>query len=239
MTTKPQFEVIRMQPENTNSVLVSCGTDCVIFDPWGHVDAWQELLNARHLHLVAIYATHGHSDHISAAPQLAAAYNVPWYLNPRDNDLILWGNPILDMFQLPNIPADYTRPTPLGAGTVKILDGLDMNIIETAGHSAGGMTYHFPDYGILITGDTIFRDGVGRCDLPTGDVKQLRTSIDKIYDMNLPNETYVVHGHGLDSTIGILKESNPYFVPKSACRTKCEVFHGCGCGCGHCHDDDD
>lgn len=75
----------------------------------------------------------------------------------------------------------------------------------------GGMMYYFPDFEILLTGDTLFRDSVGRCDLPGGDENALHQTISKLYEMNLPDETYVVHGHGVDSTIEILKRENPYF----------------------------
>lgn len=93
---EPKFEILHMPPENTNSVLVSFGDDAIIFDPWGRADAWEKLLESRGLRLRAIYATHGHSDHISAAPMLAEKYDVPWYMNHGDNDLIMWGNPLLD-----------------------------------------------------------------------------------------------------------------------------------------------
>ena len=208
---EPLFEILRMPPENTNSVLVSVGDDAVIFDPWGHADAWSKLLESRGLNLRAIYATHGHSDHISAAPALAEKYNIQWFLNHADHDLVLWGNPLLDFFQIPHIEPDYRRPSDIAGGHTDILPGVSMDVIETPGHSAGGLSYYFPDFGILLTGDTLFRDSVGRCDLPGGDESVLRQSVAKIYAMNLPDEIYVVHGHGLDSTIGILKKQNPFF----------------------------
>lgn len=157
-----------MAPTNTNSVLVSNGAECVIFDAWGRADDWQKLLGARGLTLVAIYSTHGHSDHISAAPALAANYNVPWYLNSADLPLVLWGNQILDFWELPRIADDFVQPQDLQAGTVKILGDIEMQIFAAPGHSRGGMMFYFPEYKILLTGDTIFHDGVGRTDLPGG-----------------------------------------------------------------------
>ena len=207
----PNFEVLHMPPENTNSLLVTSGGDAVIFDAWGRADAWEKLLESRGLRLRAIYSTHGHGDHISAAPELAEKYNVPWYLNNEDEILIPWSNNLLAGFGLPQIEPGYCPATDINAGTIKIFPDVVMEVIESPGHTPGGVMYYFPDFGILITGDTLFRDGFGRYDLPGGDANALWQSISKLYEMNLPDETYVVHGHGVDSTIEILKRTNPYF----------------------------
>lgn len=207
----PNFEVLHMPPENTNSVLVTRGNDAVIFDAWGQVADWEKLLAARGLRLRAIYSTHGHGDHIAAAPILAEKYNIPWFLNSEDDVLISWSNNLLKYFGLPEIENDYRRPTDLESGTIEILPGVFADVIESPGHTPGGVMYYFPEFGILLTGDTLFRDSCGRYDLPGGDANALMQSISKLYEMNLPDETYVVHGHGVDSTIGMMKTENPYF----------------------------
>ena len=194
-----------MEPKFTNSVLVTSGTSAVIFDAWGRADAWQKLLESRKLNLRAIYATHGHSDHISAAPELARRYNVPWYMDLRDLPLVLWGNQILDFWELPPLPDDFVRPTDLRAGWVKILGDIDMEIIAAPGHSAGGVMFYFPEYKILLSGDTIFHDGVGRTDLPGGNADELRKTISELIARDLPDDTYVVHGHGVDSMMRDIK----------------------------------
>ncbi len=197
-----------MDPENTNSVLVSSGDDCVIFDAWGRADDWNNLLNSRGLKLQAIYATHGHDDHISAARELARRHNVPWFMNRADLPLVLWGNQILDFWELPRIPDDFIEPNDLQPGQTKILGDIDMEIIASPGHSRGGVMFYFPEYKILITGDTIFRDGVGRTDLPGGNMDDLRQSISNLFARNLPDDTYIVHGHGNDSMMGDIKAMN-------------------------------
>ena len=207
----PNFEILHMPTENTNSVLVTRGNDAVIFDAWGRVADWEKLLTARGLRLRAIYSTHGHGDHIAAAPILAEKYNIPWFLNSEDDVLISWSNNLLKYFGLPEIENNYRRPTDLESGTIEILSGVFADVIESPGHTPGGVMYYFPDFGILLTGDTLFRDSCGRYDLPGGDANALMQSVSKLYEMNLPNETYVVHGHGVDSTISQLKSENPYF----------------------------
>lgn len=206
-----KFEVLRLPPTNTNSLLVTVGADAVIFDPWGRASDWEKILSERGLKLRAIYATHGHPDHISAAPSLAKTFNVDWFLNERDNFLIGWGNGLLDMFNIPHIPADYKKPKNLSIGAVEILPDIEMEIIASPGHTPGGLMFYFPKYKILITGDTLFAESFGRFDFPGGDEHQIHESIRNLYNKNLDDGTYVVHGHGMDTTVGWLKQHNSFF----------------------------
>lgn len=206
-----KFEVLHLPPTNTNSVLVSKGTDCVIFDAWGKAADWERVLLERGLKLRAIYSTHGHPDHTSAASALARAFNVDWFLNANDNYLIGWANEFLDMFGLPHIHADYKRPINISSGTVEILPDIKMEIFESPGHTPGGLMFYFPEYKILLIGDTLFQESVGRYDMPGGDEKKLFESIRKLYEKNLDDGTYVVHGHGMDTTIGWIKQHNQFF----------------------------
>ncbi len=206
-----KFEVLHLPPQNTNSVLVSCGDDCVIFDPWGRAGDWESVLSKRGLNLRAVYATHGHPDHISAASELADNFNVDWFVNAKDNYLISGANDFLDMFGLPHIPDNYKQPKNISKGMVEIFPNVKMEIIESPGHTPGGVMFYFPQYQILLIGDTLFQDSVGRYDLAGGDERKLFESIHNLYAMNLDDETYVVHGHGMETTIGWLKENNPWF----------------------------
>jgi len=206
-----KFEVLRMPPTNTNSVLVSCGMDAVIFDAWGKAADWERVLLERGLKLRAIYCTHGHPDHISAAPALSMAFGVDWYLNNRDEYLIGWGNELLDMFGIPHIHDNYKKPIHISAGTVDILPDVKMEIMESPGHTPGGLMFYFPQYEVLITGDTLFAESVGRTDFPGGDENELKQSIANLCEMDLNDGTYVVHGHGMDTTIQWLKEHNQFF----------------------------
>ena len=206
-----KFEVLHLPPMNTNSLLVSVGTDAVIFDAWGKATDWEKVLLERGLKLRAIYSTHGHPDHISAAPSLAKAFNVDWFLNSKDNYLIGWGNELLDMFGIPHIHSDYKRPVDLSVGKIEILPDIEMEIMESPGHTPGGLMFYFPKYKILLTGDTLFADSFGRYDFPGGNAEQLQQSIRNLYNKDLDDGTYVVHGHGMDTTIGWLKQHNQFF----------------------------
>ena len=208
-----KFEVLHMPPMNTNSVLVTMGQDTVIFDAWGRAADWQNLLQQRNLNLRAIYATHGHPDHVSAASALAREMDVDWFLNSNDNFYVgnAWANSFLDMFGLPHIPNDYKQPRDLSGVKIEILPGVEMRVIASPGHTPGGVMFYFPEYKILLIGDTLFQDNVGRYDMTGGNGADLFKSIHNLYDMNLDDDVFVVHGHGMETTIGWLKQNNPYF----------------------------
>lgn len=207
-----KFELLRMPPENTVSVLVSVGDDAVIFDAWGKADDWVKVLSERGLNLRAIYATHGHPDHIAAAPELAKKFDVDWFLNEKDNFLIGWGNGLLDMFNIPHIDNDYKKPKNIPLGIIEILPDMDMEIMESPGHTPGGLMFYFPKYNILLVGDTLFQESYGNTAFPGGDEKQLFESIGKLYKKDLPNGTWVIHGHGMETSIDWLKKRNKFFI---------------------------
>lgn len=206
-----KFEVLHLPPMNTNSLLVSVGNDAVIFDAWGKAADWERVLLERGLKLRAIYCTHGHPDHISAAPALARAFNVDWFLNDKDNYLIGWGNELLDMFGIPHIHENCKKPISISNGNIEILPDLNMEIMESPGHTPGGLMFYFPKYKILMVGDTLFQESFGNTRFPGGDETQIHESIRNLYEMDLDDETYVVHGHGMETSIGWLKQHNPFF----------------------------
>ena len=89
------------------------------------------------------------------------------------------------------------------------LAGITLQVISTPGHTVGGCCYYVKEAGILISGDTLFAESVGRTDFPTGSMGTLVRSIkDKLFV--LPDETRVYPGHGDSTTIGHEKEYNPF-----------------------------
>ena len=205
-----KIELFNMAPEFTNSVLVSYGDKCIIFDAWGRARDWLGVLRNRKLDLMAIYSTHGHPDHIAAAPDLVLETGAKWFLNEKDFDLIGWGDDLLNEFGLKSLTRGV-MPDALQYGNINIFDNVEMNVIACPGHTRGGVSFYVPDLDVCIVGDTLFADSVGRTDLPGGDIHKLKESISNFYKLNLPNETVVIPGHDRITTIAKLKIENPFY----------------------------
>ena len=154
----------------------------------------------------AILMTHGHFDHILAADELKAHYGIPTCIG--ENDFEMAKDPKLNggIF-LPN-SRSMEADRKLKDGEVLELF-TPVRVIETPGHTAGGVCFYLPAEGILFTGDTLFLETVGRTDLYGGSMKKLLSSIEEKLCV-LPEETRVYPGHGFPTTIGHERYFNPY-----------------------------
>lgn len=162
------------------------------------------------LQLAGILLTHAHLDHVFGVEKVRDRFSeLPVYLHP--DDMYFWENYMSSaaMFGFDVKPFGF-NPQPLQAGETK-LAGLQFETIHTPGHAPGHVSFYFKDEGILIAGDVLFRESVGRTDLYKGDMDVLAETIrTKLY--TLPDETVVYPGHGPSTTVGHEKRHNP-FVP--------------------------
>ena len=174
-----------------------------IVDPGNEGERIVALLEKKGLVPAAILLTHAHFDHIGGIPALQAAFpDLPVYVH--DNDLKVIESP------LNQLPPDY----PPLAGQIRnlkcvgelTLDGI--TVIETPGHTPGGVCYFFAAEKLLLAGDTLFAGSVGRTDLPGGDMATLMNSLTKL--TTLPDDTLVIPGHGPHTTIAAEKRGNPF-----------------------------
>lgn len=180
----------------------------IIVDPGG--DAERILEEARNLGLtiVGVYHTHAHFDHFLASGAIRQATNAP--LGIHEADLELWK--ILEvqcrMFGVPFVQA----PDPdfcLEDEEKVLLGTLQAQTIHTPGHTPGSLCFHFPEQKFLLSGDTLFRGGIGRTDLWGGDSRAIEESIrDRLY--SLDESTLVIPGHGPETHIGFEQEYNPF-----------------------------
>ena len=137
----------------------------------------------------AILCTHGHNDHIDAAPALAELTGAPIWLHPAD--AALWG-----------MAHPVRQPdAELHAGQVMTVAGVDLQVLHTPGHSPGAVCFYVPALGAVFTGDTLFAGGPGATGRSFSDFPTIIDSISHRL-LNLPPETVVHTGHGDDTTIG-------------------------------------
>lgn len=183
-----------------NCTIVPRGDSAWIVDPGFEGDRIASVLDSLGLKPAAILLTHGHFDHIGAIPELQKKYpDLPVWMHPADMPALTHPLNRMDPFY----PA---IPMPRDIRDCRTLEGV--TVIETPGHTPGGVCYHFPEDGLLLAGDTLFAGSVGRTDFPGGSLPVLRQSLEKL--AALPDATRVIPGHGPFTTIGDEKRGNPF-----------------------------
>jgi len=183
--------------------------EAIVIDPGDNVDEIQAVLNRHGLTVTAIVITHCHIDHIGGASELKAATGAPVYLNANDDELLAQVDSQAAFVGIPS-PGKVEVDARLNDGDTLTVGGTDLTVLHTPGHTQGSVCLWIPDDKKLIAGDTLFRDSIGRTDLPGGDGRQILTSI-KEKLLGLPDDTHVITGHGPETTIGREKEFN-YFL---------------------------
>ncbi len=178
----------------------------IVFDPGYDADRISQVLTENGLSVSAYICTHGHADHINALAQLHVKHPAPIAMHSKD---LKWAfdrrNQIAPYYPVPKRPG--SAPI-LPLETEKDWNFADMHFqcLETPGHTPGSCCLLFPESGIMVSGDTLFKGSCGRTDLPGGDARQLKESLNKL--KQLPDEIRVYPGHGPDTTIGIERITN-------------------------------
>ena len=177
----------------------------VIVDPGGDTTPLRKEIEQRRVTIKAILNTHGHFDHSAGNAELAS-FDVPLGIHPDDQDMLAEGGGAA-WFGFPAVPA--MRPTlALTEGFEYTVGNLRMRVLETPGHTPGSVCLYLPEENALLTGDTLFADGIGRSDLPGGDPRALTASLARL--LTLPPETVIYPGHGPTSTLAQEKRHNPW-----------------------------
>lgn len=188
---------------------------CSIIDPGcsspDEISAITGLIAARGLKPVCIMLTHAHFDHIYGAAALAKEYGIPVHAHQEELFTIEKTNPeICRCYGLP-LPDPFTV-TPVSESDVIQTGSLRFEVMETPGHSRGGVCFYERSEGVLFSGDTLFAGAIGRTDHPGGDYDQLMKSIlEKL--MTLNGEVSVIPGHGPCTDIATEGMTNPFLLP--------------------------
>ena len=196
------------------------GAECVIVDPgMDALPTLKQVLDQHKLKPVAIALTHGHLDHTWSVTPLADGYDIPAYLHCSDVDMVEhpleWHSPGLvemvggDPSQIP-VMNDVEV---LRDGEKISIVGVDLTARHTPGHTQGSVIFTFdhPEAPVMLSGDTLFNQGIGRTDLPGGSYDAIMESIDDVC-LSYDDSTVVLPGHGGQTTIGAERRSNPFIL---------------------------
>jgi hydroxyacylglutathione hydrolase len=193
------------------------GADAIIVDPGQRaMGQLRQILDENHLTPAAVLLTHGHVDHIWSAQKVADMYGCPAYIHPEDRFMLT--DPIKDfgprlaqiafgaLFREPKQVVELDRD-----GDKVDVGGVTVTVDHTPGHTRGSVVFRVSEgpEDVVFTGDTLFRQSVGRTDLPGGSGRDLLGSIvTKL--LVLDDDTVVLPGHGEKTTIGVERRTNPF-----------------------------
>ncbi len=182
--------------------------EAIVVDPGDNISRILAILEQHRLKVKAIVITHAHIDHIGGAEKLRAATGAPVHMNAADQELYDHLDVQASWLGIAT-PERTTIDIHTKEGDTLVLGPAEFQVIDTPGHTQGSVCLWIPAENKLVAGDTLFRESIGRTDLPGGDhAKILRSIHTKL--MPLPEDAVVIPGHGEKTTIGHEKEWNPF-----------------------------
>lgn len=206
-----KFSIIPVTPYQQNCSLVWCETTGLgaFIDPGGEADRLIRATEAAGVKVDKIILTHGHIDHVGAAPELARRLDVPIY-GPGEDDAFLLDNLSRqsEMFGFPHCPV--FRPDHwLSEGDVIQVGEVALEVLHCPGHTPGHMVLFQRESRHAFVGDVLFEGSIGRTDFPRGNHRDLIVSI-KTKLFPLGDDIAFVPGHGGMSTFGEERRYNPF-----------------------------
>lgn len=183
--------------------------EAVAIDPGGEPARVLASLAQQQKRLTHILLTHAHFDHVGGVAALAEATGAMVALHPDDLPLLRRRGSARDFgFNI--------RPSPepgllIRAGQILEIGAMRLEALFVPGHTPGHLAFYWPEAQAVFTGDVLFKEGIGRTDLPGGDYAALMRSIREVL-FALPDDTVVYPGHGPSTTIGDEKRFNPFMA---------------------------
>lgn len=207
MTLTVKKTVVGPLEENCYIVYEENGQgECFLVDPGASGNMILRLLESLKLTPSACLLTHGHFDHIMAVEWIRKQYPEMTVI-ALDKEREVLEDPEKSLLRAfgGKFPTENIRF--VTDGTLISPAGIPVKVLATPGHTVGSASYYLEEQGILFSGDTLFLEGAGRTDLPTGSTQSIVSSI-KEKLMTLPDDTKVYPGHGDETTIAHEKKYN-------------------------------
>ena len=203
-----EHNIIGMCGTNTYYIFDENTKKAIIVDPAGDAQRLIDRVAKLDITPVDVFITHGHFDHILAVDEIRDKYQIPVYAG-EDEKTVLHDPEA-------NLTGLYLGMSMVVDADVYLKDGEEFTVgdfkvkaIFVPGHTVGGTCYYFEEHKILISGDTLFNESVGRTDFPGGSTSALINGIkDKLF--TLPEDVTVYPGHMDSTTIGYEKKYNPF-----------------------------
>lgn len=184
--------------------------NCLIVDPGEQSEKIEEMIESANLQPLAILLTHAHFDHVGALEPIRKRYDIPVYIHKEENHWLrnpeLNGSAKYPMF--PPVVCALADHVIEREGEMQI-GPFTFEVRHTPGHSPGSISYVFHENRFVMVGDTLFRQGVGRTDLPGGNTHQLLTAIESKL-LSLEDDYKIYPGHGPKTTPRQEMDSNPF-----------------------------
>ncbi len=189
--------------------------NCAFVDPGcsssAELSQLKEIVAAKGLKPVCIMLTHGHFDHVLGVAGLASAFgSLPIYMHPSDKSTLERNEYFCRCFGVP-LPKAF-ETVDIAEGSVVEVGSLKFEVIETPGHTPGGVCYLERAEKTLFSGDTLFAGAIGRTDHPGGDYDQIMRSILGKLTV-LDGDITVIPGHGPSTDIATEGMTNPFLIP--------------------------
>ena len=213
--------MIHFEDFTFNSFMTRCSVvwdengNCAFIDPGcssqEEIDMLARTVSEKHLKPVCIMLTHGHFDHILGTAALARLYGgLPIHMHPAERFTLEKNEYFSRCFGVPMPEAFETSD--VTEGSVVEVGSLRFEVLETPGHTVGGVSYLERAEKMLFSGDTLFAGAIGRTDHPGGDYDRIMESIfTKL--LHLEGDTKVIPGHGPCSDIATERMTNPFLLP--------------------------
>jgi hydroxyacylglutathione hydrolase len=206
-------KIFRFNPVSVNTyILYNNAKEALIIDPGCYFEeekqALKSFIEKEQLVPVQLLNTHCHLDHIFGNKWVYENYGLELFLHPNEEQVLNFGPQSGTMWGLPF--DNYEGPLHfLQHGDSIKIGGDVLQVLLAPGHSPGSICFYCREQHLIIGGDVLFHESIGRTDLPGGNHNALLASIrDQL--LPLPDEVIVYPGHGEPTTIGHEKKFNPY-----------------------------